>query len=126
MKGTWVRMTVGDYLKKVPCTIGSVGISWQQDYPWEIKQNPDKEKDVYILPHVLDINLAATIDHDFVPQTGLIPFVGPRDESKFIDFKDGEPEEVPSEAAKKFAAQLKRIENEQSFQAQSFDLSQFT
>ena len=125
MKGTWVRMTVGDYLKKVPCTIGSVGISWQQDYPWEIKNNPDKEKDVYILPHVLDINLAATIDHDFIPQTGVIPFIGPRDESKFIDFKDGKPEDVPSEARKEFEAALQRIKNRPSFQAQSIDFSQF-
>ena len=68
MKGTWVRMTVGDYLHKVPCTIGSVGFTWQQDYPWERKLQ-DKEKDkVQILPHVLDVTIAASIDHDFTPQ----------------------------------------------------------
>lgn len=75
MKGTWVRMTVGDYLHKVPCTIGSVGFTWQQDYPWERKLQ-DKEKDkVQILPHVLDVTIAASIDHDFTPQHGQ-PFIG--------------------------------------------------
>ena len=87
MKGTWVRMTVGDYLHKVPCTIGSVGFTWQQDYPWERKLQ-DKEKDtVQILPHVLDVTIAASIDHDFTPQTGLIPFIGNTSPSKeFIDW----------------------------------------
>jgi len=87
MKGTWVRMTVGDYLHKVPCTIGSVGFTWQQDYPWERKLQ-DKEKDtVQILPHVLDVTIAASIDHDFTPQTGLIPFIGNTTNSKeFIDW----------------------------------------
>lgn len=95
MKGTWVRMTVGDYLYKVPCTIGSVGFSWQQDYPWERKlQGNAEEDDVLILPHVLDVNLSATIDHDFVPQTGVIPFIGPPNHEKFIKMVDNGPEKV--------------------------------
>lgn len=98
MKGSWVRMTVGDYLSKVPCTIGSVGFSWQQDYPWEIKVNADKEKDVIIVPHVLDVTLTAAVDHDFVPQTGVMPYIGPANDKEFIDMQDGEPEEIQSAA----------------------------
>lgn len=94
MRGTWVRMTVGDYLVKAPCTIGSVGFNWQVDYPWERKIQGDKEDDVLILPHVLDVNLSATLDHDFTPQTGVIPFIGPRENKDFIDMVDGKPEEI--------------------------------
>ena len=96
MKGTWVRMTVGDYLHKVPCTIGSVGFTWQQDYPWERKLQ-DKEKDiVQILPHVLDVSLAVSVDHDFTPQTGLIPFIGNTTTTELInwDKENNLPEKI--------------------------------
>jgi len=91
MRGTWCKITVGDYLKQTPCTISSVGFSWQQDYPWEIKQDKG-EDDVMIVPHVLDVNLAATLEHDFIPQAGVIPFIGDHRNKDFIDSEDGQPE----------------------------------
>ena len=123
MRGTWVRMTVGDYLQKTPCTINNVGINWQQDYPWEIKLNPDDEKDVYILPHVLDVSLTAAIDHEFIPQTGVIPFIGPTKEPDFIDSKDGKPEEVKSPSQQAFANAAKW--NPPSLKAPTWDHTKF-
>lgn len=91
MRGTWCKITVGDYLKQTPCTISSIGFSWQQDYPWEIKQDKD-EDDVMIVPHVLDVTLAATLEHNFVPQAGVIPFIGDYRNKDFINSEDGQPE----------------------------------
>jgi len=91
MRGTWCKITVGDYLKQTPCTISSVGLSWQQDYPWEIKQDKD-EDDVMIVPHVLDVNLSAVLEHDFIPQAGVIPFIGDHTNKDFINSEDGQPE----------------------------------
>jgi len=91
MRGTWCKITVGDYLKQTPCTISSVGLSWQQDYPWEIKQDKDEDK-VMIVPHVLDVNLSAVLEHDFIPQAGVIPFIGDHTDKDFINSEDGQPE----------------------------------
>ena len=91
MRGTWCKITVGDYLKQTPCTISSVGLSWQQDYPWEIKQDKD-EDDVMIVPHVLDVNLSAVLEHNFIPQAGVIPFIGDHTNKDFINSEDGQPE----------------------------------
>jgi hypothetical protein len=69
MRGTLVKIRIGDYLHNQLCNITSIGITWQQDYQWEIKSNPD-EKGVQILPHVLDVSVTAEAIHEFVPQTG--------------------------------------------------------
>mgnify|MGYP005621158137 CR=1 FL=1 len=91
MRGTFCRITVGDYLDKVPVTVPSIGLNWQQDYPWEIQLAPDKEKDIIKVPHVLDVQMTLDVHHDFVPQTGLVPFIGPRS-TKFIKMTDdGKP-----------------------------------
>ena len=81
MRGTIVRLTIGDYLHKQTALINSVQFSWQQDYPWEIQAGKDKEKtegklDVRILPHVLDVSVSATLIHEFAPQTGDQRFIG--------------------------------------------------
>ena len=78
MKGTLVKVTVGDYLYEVPAVINSVQYSWQTDYPWEISlSNPENEidDDMQVLPHVLDCSVDLSIIHNFVPQTGDVPFV---------------------------------------------------
>jgi hypothetical protein len=76
MRGTIVRLTIGDYLHKQTALINSVQFSWQQDYPWEIQAGKDKEEDVRILPHVLDVSVSATLIHEFAPQTGDQRFIG--------------------------------------------------
>lgn len=93
MRGTWCKITVGDYLKQTPCTISSIGLSWQQDYPWEIKQDKDEEN-VIMVPHVLDVNLSAVLEHDFIPQAGLLPYIGTNGKDQPINSEDGKPEEA--------------------------------
>ena len=93
MRGTWCKITVGDYLKQTPCTITSIGLSWQQDYPWEIKQDKDEDK-VIMVPHVLDVTLAAVLEHDFIPQAGLLPYIGTNGKDQPINSENGIPEKA--------------------------------
>ena len=74
MRGTLVKINIGDYLSEQLCNISSVSINWQQDYQWETKQNRTEETDVQILPHVLDVSITAEAIHEFVPQTGGMPY----------------------------------------------------
>ena len=74
MRGTLVRVNIGDYLSNQLCNITNVTMTWQQDYPWEIKLQ-NKETDVQILPHVLDVSVTAEAIHEFVPQVGGMPYI---------------------------------------------------
>lgn len=78
MKGTIVKVTVGDYLYQVPAVVNSVQFSWETEYPWEISMsNPegDIDNDMQVLPHVLDCSVDLSIIHNFIPQTGNNPFI---------------------------------------------------
>jgi len=78
MRGTLVKITVGDYLYEVPAVINSVQYSWQTDYPWEISMNnPESgiDDDMQVLPHILDCSVELSIINNFIPQTGKVPFV---------------------------------------------------
>lgn len=68
MRGTVVRMTIGDYIASTPGIITSVSYSWNTQYPWEIKEDDDKTK-ARVLPHVLDCTLSFTPIHSFTPST---------------------------------------------------------
>lgn len=59
MRGTVVRMTIGNYIFDTPGFISSVNYSWRTGYQWEIKDN--------VLPHILDCTLSFTPIHTFVP-----------------------------------------------------------
>ncbi len=84
MRGTIVRITLGDYLYQQPATINSVQFTWQTDYPWEIRAGGDKDKVEYnladtkisILPQVLDVSVSADLIHDYVAQTGDMRIIG--------------------------------------------------
>lgn len=60
MRGTVVKVTVGDYLRKIPGIITSVNYAWKTGYQWEIKDT--------VLPHILDCTLSFTPIHSFVPK----------------------------------------------------------
>ena len=83
MRGTFVKLTVGDYVREMPGFISSVNYSWQQDYQWEIAMNnPEAQTgsdtadiDQQELPMVLDCQVAFTPIHTFVPQTGLYHYI---------------------------------------------------
>ena len=83
----YCKLTVGDWFNKIPGLITNVGLTWQTNYPWEIaldrKVNPDtgdmegKDKDMLILPHVLDVSLSFQPIHSFLPEKNIrTPFIG--------------------------------------------------
>ena len=76
MRGSIAKVTVGDYIYQQPGIIESVQYTWQKDYPWEISfQNPEGGEKGQILPHVLDVSLSFKVIHDFLPVTGVTPFL---------------------------------------------------
>lgn len=77
MRGSIAKVTVGDYIYQQPGIIESVQYTWQRDYPWEISfTNPETGGDTsQILPHVLDVSLSFKVIHDFLPETGIKPFI---------------------------------------------------
>ena len=82
----FLKLTIGDWFNKLPGLITSVGLSWQKDYPWEIVLDRyvnkggylrGKDKDMLILPHVLDVSVSFQPIHDFVPNNTMTsPFIG--------------------------------------------------
>lgn len=120
MKGTLVKMTVGDYVHEIPGFISSLTYSWDTNYPWEIGMyNKNQEErgfntetgniEQQQLPMILDCNLNFTIIHDFLPETGLRHFItappgasGKQGSTEFFDregnivYNDEGPGEVTS------------------------------
>ena len=85
MRTPYLKLTVGDWFNNLPGLITSIGLSWQRDYPWEIALDrtsetgniEGKDKDMLILPHVLDVSLSFQPIHDFTPNNGTkSPFIG--------------------------------------------------
>ena len=74
MRGTIARVTVGDYLYKVPGIIDTVNFNWETNYPWEINmQGPERNEDpIPVVPHLLDCSLSFRPIHDFIPQAGYL------------------------------------------------------
>ena len=92
----YTRLTLGDYLHRVPGLLNSVTINWNSNYSWEIaldsevqkQQNaadPNEtievreglDKDMKVLPHILDVSIGFTPIHDFVPTNEMnTPFIG--------------------------------------------------
>jgi len=73
MKGTFVELTVGDYLYRTPGFFSSINYQWDKGYPWEIAfQGPEEtaDQDQQELPHVLNVSCEFTPIHKFVPTTG--------------------------------------------------------
>ena len=66
MRGTVVRMTIGDYINNTPGFISSINFMWRAGYPWEIQEDSEG-KEARVLPHVLDCTLSFTPIHTFVP-----------------------------------------------------------
>ena len=76
MRGTFVKMTVGDYIYELPGFLNNVNVSWNQEYPWEIAMSSPEDKEegkVNInqeLPMILDVGLSFTPIHTFLPEAG--------------------------------------------------------
>lgn len=89
----FMRLTIGSYFQQLPGVLKSVGITWNKDYPWEICLNaPEGEidKDLFVLPHVLDVNVTYLPIHDFLPQKSIhSPFIIPHKDSPITNGKEG-------------------------------------
>jgi hypothetical protein len=82
MRGTIVKLTLGDYVYELPGVLNSVNFTWQQDYPWEIAMKepeaidaegnpiPGTDKSMQELPMVLDCSIDFTPIHTFTPEAG--------------------------------------------------------
>tara|TARA_R110001592_G_scaffold272628_2_gene539442 strand:- start:210 stop:2330 length:2121 start_codon:yes stop_codon:yes gene_type:complete len=76
------KITVGDLIAKQPGIINSVNLSWQTNYPWEIRLDDKPGGDDYgmlQLPHVLDVSMKFTPIHNFIPENStynnyILPF----------------------------------------------------
>lgn len=74
MRGTIVKLTLGDYVYELPGVLNSCNFSWNTEYPWEIAlSEPENGGDspMQELPMVLDCNIDFTPIHTFTPETGL-------------------------------------------------------
>lgn len=87
MRGTIVRVTVGDYLYRIPGVINTVNYTWDKTYPWQIQAQNDNNLSQE-LPTVLNCSVSFMAIHDFVPQTGLYNFITSTDNDKAY-FKNG-------------------------------------
>ena len=91
LRGNYNRVTIGDYLQRVPGVFTNVKVKWSKEYPWEIAvgkhdrlQNKDGvyvDSDQYQLPHMLDVSCTFLPVHDFIPRKSISfsPFIGPTD-----------------------------------------------
>ena len=68
----YMRLTMGDYFKRIPGVLKTANVTWQVNYPWEIKLDPlNADKDMKVLPHVLDVSISFQPIHDFTPDNSL-------------------------------------------------------
>lgn len=92
MRGTLVKVNIGDYLKDNIGFITNLNLSWNNNYPWEtatpyFPPGSDLlvEDGVPQLPHVLECDVSYTIIQNFTPQAGTIGFIG--DTASLIETK---------------------------------------
>lgn len=69
MRGSIVRMTIGDLILDQPGFVSAVSFNWNTNFPFEVNKGEQ-------LPHVLEVQLNFTPIHTFVPRTGLKPYIG--------------------------------------------------
>lgn len=79
MRGSFVKLTVGDYLKQVPGFINSINYTVDTNVPWDIARDADgkllDKTQAQILPMIIRVSMAFTPVHNFVPKKGA-QFIG--------------------------------------------------
>jgi len=106
----YMYLTVGDWFNRIPGVVTSVGLKWSKEYPWEIaldknidnntdddsddtEQKTGKDKDMLVLPHVLDVSVSFQPIHSFIPDNEpQTPFIG-IDKG---DWRENPSTEIPS------------------------------
>lgn len=77
MKGNFMRITIGEYLHRVPGFFNSINLSWSNDTSWETKYENLYDQ-TPLVPHVLDVQCQFLPIHDFAAESGQ-PFIGKLD-----------------------------------------------
>lgn len=72
MRAPVVRITIGDYLYRVPGFIESVNVTVDNNYPWEINLEKSQIGDIAQLPQVLDISISFKPIMDILPKRASI------------------------------------------------------
>lgn len=86
IRSPFMYLTVGDWFNRLPGVLTSVDLSWQKDYTWEIALDKrinsegnlvGKDKEMLVLPHVLDVSVNFQPIHSFAPNNSpQAPFIG--------------------------------------------------
>ena len=78
MRAPLIRLTIGDYVSRQPGFLTSMNIGIPEEAPWEIAngQQEGADKDMYQLPHILEISCQYTLIHDFLPRRSYIDKAG--------------------------------------------------
>ena len=95
----YLYLTVGHWFNRIPGLITNVGLSWQKDYPWEIaldrtvnlesKEIQGKDKNMLILPHVLNVSVNFQPIHSFTPSNSIrSPFIGINGDANSPDWRE--------------------------------------
>ena len=74
MKGTFVKVTMGDYLDQMPCILQTVTYTWQSEYQWEIAMGKTEDRVMQELPMTLDCAVSLIPLHTFTPQANTLPY----------------------------------------------------
>jgi hypothetical protein len=72
MRAPVVRITIGDYLYRVPGFIESINVTVDNNYPWEINLEKSQIGDIAQLPQVLDIAVSFKPIMDILPRRSAI------------------------------------------------------
>tara|TARA_R110001583_G_scaffold12865_4_gene56445 strand:+ start:5456 stop:8329 length:2874 start_codon:yes stop_codon:yes gene_type:complete len=90
MRTPFIRLTIGSMIDRTPGILNSVNLKWQKNYPWEIAiDSPEggQDKEMVVLPHVLDVNVSFTPIHNFLPQKSITrsPYIMPHHNNRVLN-----------------------------------------
>lgn len=72
MRAPVVRITIGDYLYRVPGFLESVNVTIDNNYPWEVNLEKSQTGDIAQLPQVMDIAVSFKPIMDILPKRSAI------------------------------------------------------
>jgi hypothetical protein len=92
MRGSFLLLTIGDYLYRTPGFLTSLNVTVNDDTPWEIAYNPNEDntndKTMMELPQVINVSCQFTPVHNILPRKGaLVPLIANRPGSQFYNTK---------------------------------------
>jgi hypothetical protein len=99
MRGVFSRLTIGDWMNEIPGFFTSVNLSWNTNYPWEIRHDyRGADADLNEYPHILDVACEFQPVHNFAPSNSattpfLLPEIGVSDNRKYARQSSDENQE---------------------------------